>query len=92
MISEKTLSKIVRALEKHGEIIGVRELSELSGVAIRLIPAAGAVTVRPETTGPHIRKTNPAADGPKRQSARLIAILACCGTPHRTRVIHLAAR
>lgn len=33
MISEKILSKIVRALEEHGEIIGIRELSELSGVA-----------------------------------------------------------
>ena len=53
MISEKTLSKIVRSLEEYGEIIGIRELSELSGVAEITIK----VNIKSILNNPHVIHT-----------------------------------
>jgi len=53
VISEKTLSKIVRSLEEHGEIIGIRKLSELSGIAEITIK----VNIKSILNDPHVEHT-----------------------------------
>ncbi len=53
MISEKTISKIVRSLEEYGKIIGIRELAELSGVAEITIK----VNIKSILNNPHVTHT-----------------------------------